>query len=233
MYEMKSRVGLDAADVQGYMGYDAIVREMVNCATYQVQDTVYDVYEMRKKDRGWFVVSWQVNINALPVMGQKLIVRTFPYEFKGFIGKRHFAILSEDEKPFVFANSMWTWMDLENARPVRIPDFIVNGFEMDSPPEGDWRSRKLPVPEELLEQYRFNVSPMFLDSNGHMNNSYYLTAAQRCLTDGMRPGAFYVEYRKQAMPDDEVIVFSHRDEEATTSIMKNPDGEIYAVVRFE
>ena len=233
MYEMTTRVGLSDVGPDGLMRYDAIIRAMVDCACAQTQDHVYDIAGMTKKHLGWFVVSWQVRLYDAPALCDRLMVRTYPYSFSGFIGKRHFAILTETGETAVTANSLWTWMDIEHARPVRIPDDFAKKYGMDDPPTEKWRGRKLSVPDDMEEKYDFNVSPMFLDTNGHMNNSYYVSAASRCLPDGCAPKEFYVEYRKQAMPDDRVIVKSAQTSDEITCTLNDGEGSTYAVVKFE
>ena len=233
MYEVESRVGLDAVGSDGRMQYDAMLREMVNCASFQTQDNVYDINEMSKKHRGWFVVSWQVRIHKTPAFCERLKVQTYPYGFSGFIGKRHFIVLSESGKKLITANSLWTWMDLSAARPVRIPDEFVEKFGMDEPPQEEWPGRKIVVPDELDSAFSFTVSPMFLDTNGHMNNSYYVMAAARCLPADSAVKSFFVEYRKQAMPDAYVSVKYAKLGDGAICTLCDTDDEIYSVVKFE
>ena len=177
------------------------------------------------------MVSWQVRIHKEPNLCDRLTVRTFPYEFSGFIGKRHFGIYSEDGETLVSANSLWTWMDIEKARPVRIPEEYKELFGIDEPPTEEWPGRKLAVPEDMKTNYGFKVEPMFLDTNGHMNNSYYVAAAEKCLGEDAVPKAFYVEYRKQAKSGDEVTVQSSSDNGTVT--LCDSEGDIYSVVKFE
>ena len=233
MYEIMTRVGLDAVGPDGRMQYDAMLREMVNCASFQTQDNVYDINEMAKKHRGWFVVSWQVRIFRTPQFCERLRICTYPYGFIGFIGKRHFEIFSETGEKLVIANSLWTWMDLLSSKPRRIPDEFTERFGQDDPPKEEWPGRKISIPETLLDRYAFNVSPMFLDTNGHMNNSYYVMAAARCIPEGCSVGAFFVEYRKQAMPDARVLVRSAEEPDGLICTLNDEDGEIFSVVRFE
>ena len=138
MYEVKGRVGLDAVGPDGHITCDAILRELVNCSVYQTQDRVYDINEMVKKRRGWFVISWQVRIHDRIELADRITVQTYPYGFSGFVGKRHYKILSESGEVLVTANSLWTWMDIENTRPVRIPEDFKDLFGQDDPPEEEW-----------------------------------------------------------------------------------------------
>ena len=233
MYEVKSRVGLDAVGPDGHITCDAILRELVNCSVYQTQDRVYDINEMVKKRRGWFVISWQVRIHDRINLADRITVQTYPYGFSGFVGKRYYKILSESGEVLVTANSLWTWMDIENTRPVRIPEDFKDLFGQDDPPAEEWPGRKLFVPEDMKEQYRFTVSPVFLDTNGHMNNSYYVAAAEKCLPAGNEVKSFFVEYRKQALPDAEVVASSGTDGDDVTVTLCDTDGDIYSVVKFE
>ena len=233
MYEINSRVGLDAVGPGGHITCDVILREMVNCGSFQTQDDVYDINEMVKKHRGWFVISWQVRIHKSIQLADRLLIQTYPYGFSGFIGKRYFKIFSESNELLVTANSLWTWMDIEHVRPVRIPDEFLERFGQDEPPEEEWPGRKIAVPEDMHERFRFSVSPMFLDTNGHMNNSYYVGAAAKCLADDTMPRAFFVEYRKQALPDEEVVVSASDGEDELTVTLCDTNGDIYSVVRFE
>ena len=233
MYEIKSRVGLDGVGPDDHITCDAILREMVNCGTFQTQDDVYDINEMVKKHRGWFVISWQVRIHKSIKLADRLLIQTFPYSFSGFIGKRYFKVFSESGELLVTANSLWTWMDIAAVRPVRIPGEFLERFGQDDPPEEEWPGRKITVPENMQERFRFSVSPMFLDTNGHMNNSYYVGAATKCLADGMVPKAFFVEYRKQALPDAEVVVSASEEKDELTVTLCDTGGDIYSVVKFE
>ena len=233
MYECETRVGLDDVGPDGKMQYDTILRDMVNCACYQTQDHVYDINDMAKRHRGWFVVSWQVRVHRAPTLCEKLKVVTYPYKFSGFVGKRHFVILSESGEKLVTANSMWTWMDLLKVRPVRVPDEFLEKYGQDDPPKEEWPGRKISVPDDMEERFSFVVTPMFLDTNGHMNNSYYVMAASGCIPEGREAKAFFVEYRKQALPDAKVTVKSCVLEDEVFCTLCDENGEIYSVVKFE
>ena len=190
MYESEKRVGLDESDKNGRMNLSAIIKSMVDCGCFQTEDHVYDIVDMMKKGRGWFLISWQVRINRRPRLCERIKIQTFPYAFSGFIGKRYFKVLSDEGELLLTANSLWTWMDLKSSKPLRITDEMKEKYDQDDPPEEEWPGRKVTVFDDMKPDYEFTVTPLLLDTNGHMNNACYIDATERCLPEDAEVSAF-------------------------------------------
>ncbi len=94
-----------------------------------------------------------------------------PYALKGPIGNRNFLLLDENKTVLAEANSIWLLMDLKEQKPHRIPEDMKEAFKEDEPLSVDWPSRKISIPKQRDTCFSFAVSPMHVDTNGHMNNA--------------------------------------------------------------
>jgi len=59
---------------------------------------------LKEHAQAWFLASWQIVVERLPVLGEKITVKTWPYNFKGFYGYRNFTI--EDAEGKICAKTM-------------------------------------------------------------------------------------------------------------------------------
>ena len=90
-------------------------------------------------------------VERLPVLGEKITVKTWPYNFKGFYGYRNFTIEDVEGKICAYADSQWIFMDLKRERPARISDKMLEEYQMEEPFKMDYADRKIKLPEKMQE----------------------------------------------------------------------------------
>ena len=232
MYEMKIRVPYYDIGLDAYMTETGIINEFQNCCTFQCEDIGFGLRWLKERNFGWFVVSWQLHIHRLPFYGEEIVVQTMPYMLKGPFGNRNFVMRDASGEVLVEANSIWIFMNLEKVSPVRVPKEMVEAFGHDDALDIAWPSRKIQMPEGGQEVFRFEVSPMHVDTNSHMNNTYYVEGARGALPKDFSVKEMYVEYRNQAKLGDTVIVKRKTTDKGIYVVLENEEEEAYATVAF-
>ena len=229
MYEMKERVRFSEVDENARLSLAALINDFQDCCTFQSEDRGFPLSYMQENKRGWFLMTWQIRIGSLPRMGDLITVKTAPVVYKGLIATRGF--LLEDDKGAVLVSAMsnWVLMDLQHQKPLRIPEEMKQAYLPYMELPGEWMGRKLPTPEGLTEVFRFTVDPTFLDTNHHMNNERYVTAALQAFPEKKPLKEIRVEYRNQAREKDEVIVL-RKDGHV---MLKRSDDTILTILEFE
>ena len=141
MYSMKSRVRYSEADSRQKMTFQALTNYLQDCCIFQSEDLGIGVDYLQEHAQAWFLASWQIVVERLPVLGEKITVKTWPYNFKGFYGYRNFTIEDAEGKICAYADSQWIFMDLKRERPARISDKMLEEYQMEEPFKMDYADR--------------------------------------------------------------------------------------------
>lgn len=232
MYEMKTRVPYQDVGAEGILTDTGLVKQFQNCCTFHCEDLGYGLPWLAEKHLGWFVISWQIHVHKRPRFGDEVYVQTLPYNLKGPMGNRNFLVLDSDRNVLAEANSIWLLMDLKAQSPYRIPKDMIEAFHQDEPLPISWPPRKIKIPNDREICYSFTVSPMHVDTNGHMNNAYYMDAAASALPADFAADEVYVEYKAQAHLNDEVIVSKIGISDGVQVVLENEEQEPYATILF-
>ena len=231
-YEWKSRVRYSETGADGRLSLTGLVNYFQDCSTFQSEEIGLGWKYLNEKQRAWVLSSWQIEITSLPVMGEKIIVKTWAHSFKGFYGGRNFLLLDEKEKVMAYANTNWVFMDLETGHPAKIDQEEIKGYQLEKPYEMTYAPRKLPFPEEGIRQEKFQVRKHHLDTNRHVNNGQYIAMAQEYLPEQFCLRAMRAEYKKAALLHDWMIPVVKQDQDGITVALCSEQEKPYAVVKF-
>ena len=117
MYCFDSRVRYSETDERGRLSLTGILNYLQDCSTFQSEDLGMGIEYLKAHDRAWWLSSWQIVIDRYPELGERIVVSTWPYDFKGIYGYRNFAIQDTQGHFLVRANSVWFFFDTEKQRP--------------------------------------------------------------------------------------------------------------------
>lgn len=81
MYSMKSRVRYSETDSGQKMTFQALTNYLQDCCIFQSEDLGIGVDYLKEHAQAWFLASWQIVVERLPVLGEKITVKTWPYNF--------------------------------------------------------------------------------------------------------------------------------------------------------
>ncbi len=203
-----------------------------DCSTAQTEALGVGVEYMKNIRRAWVILSWQICINRRPLLGEAVVTETWPTGFKGFLGTRNYVLKSKSGEVLAYANSIWTYLDIDSGHPTRIPpeEADVYGVEPEFPMEK--ASRKIKVVEGVREEKPFSIYRYHLDTNNHVNNGKYVTMAMEYIPETLDVREIRVEYRKAAVYGDTVVPKIAEEENRTVVRLCDPDGTAYAVVEI-
>ena len=235
MYSFESRVRYSETDAQGRLTAEKLIDYFQDCSTFQSEDGGVGIAHLRGQGLAWIIVYWRVEIARMPLLGEDIRIGTIPYQLKGGIGLRNFFLDTADGERLAAANSVWTLVDADAMRPVRIPREIMDAYPLGERLPMEYDRRKIFVPA-VGGQTRapVTVREYHLDSNNHVNNGQYVRIAERFLPSGPAPSVLRIEYRRQAVLRDRIdpVVYetTAQDRRTVCVCLNAEDGGPYAVL---
>lgn len=232
MYSLEKKVSYSETDADLKLSVLGLVRYFQDIAIFDSENRGANMEYLAKVHRAWVLGAWQIVIDRMPRFGEEIRVITFPYDFKGFIGYRNFAIETKAGEVLVRVNSMWSHMDTEAMRPVKPTDELMECYQTSPKLEMDYAPRKIATVGEGKEMEHIKVRKAQIDSNHHVNNTEYIAMAYEYLPDHAVITQVRSEYKKPALLHDEIVPIVYEDNGKVVVQLDSLQHEIYAVVEF-
>ncbi len=231
MYHFDSRVRYSETDERGRLSLTGVLNYLQDCSTFQSEDLGIGIRYLTAHDRAWWVTSWQIAIDRYPVLGERIVISTWPYEFKGIYGYRNFAIQDLDGTYLVKANSIWFFYDTKGQRPVRAQKEDIEGYGEPAPRlDMEYGSRQIAVPDAYEEREGIRITRHHLDTNHHVNNARYVEIAKELLPEHFVAREVRVEYKKAAVLGDYMIPRVTKSHDGYVTALCDAQGGVYAVI---
>ena len=231
-YTMDIKVRYSECGEDGRVNLHQILNYFQDCATFQSEQIGYGLRHNRDHHLAWFVLAYDINFYRRPQMFEDLTVVTCPYKMKGHYGYRYFYIRNREGEDLVCADSMWILMDTDKLLPVRIPDDMSLAFVPDPGDDKVRIRRKIRTGDDWVQVNDFDVNPIHLDTNRHVNNNFYALWTENLLNDG-EFGRVRIDYRKAAVLGDHIIVSRQDGEGLSIFRYENGEGDLLAYLSIE
>lgn len=232
MYKMNVQVRYSEVDRFGKTQLHQILEYFQDCGVFQTVDLGFGKTGSDNEDQAWYLIAWDVQITRYPVMCEKLTIITEPYKMRGFYGYRRYRILDEKQNIIVEADSIWIFMDTEKMIPVKIPEYLIKGYIEDGVDKTVRVKRKLSSEGDWKEVDKIIVPKVFLDSNEHVNNAYYVLWAEEILPEGYSVKEIKVDYRQAALLNDEIHIYMTKEENICRVKYVNQEEQLNAVIEM-
>lgn len=239
MYTYDMRVGFSQSDIKHNMTIPAIIDAYQDCSCFHSEDLGVGIYNLEPQNLVWIINYWEVEFIRMPKYTERITVGTFPYEFKGFLGKRNFFLKDESGQYISKANSLWCLMDWKNMRPAKVPAEIKSVYKIEEPLEMKYSHRKIDLPSKETSKTKTESKPSIfieehhLDSNSHVNNGQYIKMAFSYLPKEIEYKRLRVEYKNQAHLKDEIIPVIYSENNKYIVALNNAEGTPYAVIELK
>lgn len=231
MYSFNDRISYSEVDSDLKLTYFGLVNYMQDCSCFHSDDEGVGVYYLAPNGLGWFVTTYEIHILRMPSYSEPVKVCTWPYQVRGMMARRMYAIYSADDELLMYADSLWVLMDLEKQRPARLTDKIQKAYPLDdNMPDFEFCRKKLNYDGNGKRVGQFTVTPYHIDTNNHMNNSYYIDVTRRFLPEE-RFDTILVNYKKAAILFDELDVYLVELETGYQVVLVK-DDDIYTIVEY-
>ncbi len=232
MYKWDGRVRFSEVGEDKRLTLDSIVNYFQDCSTFQSEDLGNGMEVLERMHRVWVLSSWQIVVNEYPKLGERIVTGTWPYNFQRFLGSRNFIMYGEDGRVIAYANSLWTYLNTENGRPIRIDDEVAELYQTEPKYDMDYADRKIALPDGMTEQEPFLVDVHHLDTNHHVNNGQYVKMAGRYLPKDFEVAQMRAEYKKSALLGDRICPMVHYGEKQVVVSLNDETGRAFTVVEF-
>lgn len=232
MYYFTSRVRFSEVSEDGCLSVQSLIDYYQDCSTFQSEDLGLGVDYLRKMNLIWVLSSWQIEMNHMPRLGDRILVGTLPYEFKGFLGMRNFWLENEKGQRLSCANSLWSLLDTETGHPVRIPEEMISGYDPGDKISMEYLPRKIQIGRESEEGETVVIHKHHLDTNHHVNNGQYVRIALESLGKAYDIKRLRVEYRKQVYLGDVLVPCISWEGKKGVVVLKDTDGNACCVVEL-
>ena len=131
MYTFQSQVRYSELDSDRKLSIASIVDYFQDCSTFHSESLGVGIDYLDRVGMLWVMSYWQIVIDRYPGLCEKITIGTFPYEFRGFLGSRNFFIADETGKKIVRAKSLWTLMNVREARPVKPTREMLEAYQLE------------------------------------------------------------------------------------------------------
>lgn len=238
VYTFSSRIRFSEADADGVLRLSSLIDYFQDCSTFQSEDVGYGVKKVLATGHAWVVNAWQIEIRRLPHMGDNVTIGTNPYEFRGFMGLRNFFMASESGEKLALANSVWSYLNLENGQLERAPEEMKEAYGIGEKLEMEYLSRKIPFPTdgEIIDAPQVCVQTSHLDANRHVNNGQFIKIAMEAAFGDTDPAAERIraEYKMQAHLGDVFYPRICRGSDGVVTIALNDaENKVYCSVEVK
>ena len=156
----------------------------------------------------WILLDWKVKMFKYPKWNEKISITTWPRSFQGLYAFRDYEIKSSTNEILGVATSKWLIFDIEKKRPKKATKEIIGNFQFGEKSVFDDELKKIKEPEQIDCTHKYIVKRMHIDTNGHVNNTWYLDFALEALPEIVYDKEIIdiqISYKKECRLNDELI----------------------------
>ncbi len=232
MYTFDGRVRYSEVDGDGRLTMAALINYFQDCSTFQSEDLGVGIRYLQERNLAWVLCSWQIRVERYPELGEKITVGTAPYDMKGFLGYRNFALLGQEGEFLARANTLWSLLDMQKGRPVPVPEDMLKKYVLEPRLDMEYASRKITAPGERSLREPITVKKHHLDTNHHVNNQQFIGMAMDYLPEDFVVGQVRAEYRRQAFLGDVLVPGVLYNGENYIVVLADTSGAAYMTAEF-
>ncbi len=237
MYSFQNKVRYSEVNKELKLNIPSIVNYMQDCSFFQSESLGVGVDFLNEIHRAWVLNSWQIDIlEDIPVC-QDIKIGTWAYDAKGVYGYRNFVIKTMEDRPLVNANSLWVLLNTETGKPEKVTKREVEAYGQEERIDMEYLDRKIKTEGEGQIQKIIPVRKYHIDTNGHVNNRWYVQFAMEYVSEeekinGYKINRIRVEYKKSAKYGDVIVPVVYGGETERTVSMNDEAGQPYAKVQL-
>lgn len=235
MYEFSAKIRYSETDSEGKLAMESLLDYFQDSSTFQSEELGRGVKYLKQNKLAWVLSAWQIVVERFPMLCEEVVIGTFPYQFKGFLGSRNFYMKDKEGTRIACANSLWTLVNTETMKPVMPSEEMLTAYELEPKLEMNYLPRKIVIPggedgAEALEAEEIVVRRQHLDTNHHVNNGQYIRMAMGFLPEDIQILQLRAEYKKQAFLGDVIHPLVLKKEDTYVVSLQDEQGVAYVNV---
>lgn len=223
-FEFEEIIRYSQTDASLTLTLPALLDLFQDAPTLQAERLGVGINRLAEEHLAWYLLSWNIEILRMPKHGERVVVGTAPYYFRGALGKRNCYLRSESGEELARADSLWVMMDTEQQKMVNAPEWITSAYALSEPLPMKAFPRKILIPDGMVPCEPVTVRAEHIDFHRHVNNGQYIHMIQHLLPD--RIGRLCVEYRRQTALGEVLVPYVLRDEHGVTISLQNGEPNV-------
>lgn len=232
MYTFDARIRYSETDSEGKLTLASLINYFQDASTFQSEDLGVGVKYNKENHLVWVLASWQIVVERYPKHGDEVIVGTYPYDFKSFLGFRNFVMTTKDGEYLAKANSLWSLLSTDTNKPALPTAIMLERYQLEEKLSMDYASRKIGIPGGGTVEEPVIVKKHHLDTNHHVNNGQFVNIAMEYLPEGFVISQMRAEYRMQAFLNDELYPYIVKTEEGYVIVLQDRNDKPYVALEF-
>lgn len=233
MYQFDSRIRYSETGKDGRITLESILNYFQDCTIFHSEDVGYGMDYLRKQNKGWVLLSWQIVIEQYAKFGSHITVGSKAYDCKGAFGYRNFMMKDDKGQYLAYANSVWLYLDTEKQLPAKVDKKQIEAFQLEEKLPMEYADMKIALPEcEPVICRSFPVKYHHLDTNGHVNNGQYLAMAYQAIQGKFQVKQMRAQYKKAALLGDVITPYLYKEADRYVISINNEEKEPFAVLEF-
>lgn len=229
MYSFDSRVRYSEVDENRELTVTAMINYLQDCSTFQSEDIHMGIDYLANRHQAWWLSTWQIIVERYPLLGEEIVISTWPHNFKGMYGYRNFTIQDRAGDYLVKADSVWFLFDTRAGRPIKVGEENVRGYGALQPRLAmEPAPRRIELPKEYEAAEAVTIMRHHIDTNHHVNNAKYVEIAREALPEDIKIRELRIEYKKAAVLGDIMIPRVSRREDGYTVSLCSQENSPYA-----
>lgn len=234
MYCFDSRIRYSELDETGHLKIESLLDYFQDCSTFHSEDLGLGVDYLKERHMVWVMSSWQIVVERYPKLGETVTIGTSPHKFKGFIGYRNFLMTDAKGERLACANTIWSLIDTETGKPMRITEEMYRKYILEPPLEMDYAARRIQLPEDAKKGEPMQIRAHHLDTNHHVNNGQFVKIALDSLLKDCQIRQLRAEYKKQVYLNDVLVPYTSCTQDGKyVVILKDVEENICCVVEVQ
>ena len=155
-----------------------------------------------KSNLAWVGTNYHIKINRLPVVHEKIKIKTWPSGENKFMALRDFIVFDEEGIEIIRATSQWLLIDAVKKRPVSLSQYLPEYMYIDERVLGT-EFLKIADIENTSFSKTFIARFDDIDLNRHVNNAVYPLWASETLPadflENHEPREIEISYKKECL----------------------------------
>ena len=232
MFSFESRVRYSETDHTGHLSALSLLDYFQDAAIFHSEDRGIGLDFLSNSNLAWVLSSWQIDTFDMPYLGTNIVIETYPYEFKAFLGYRNFVLRSKSGHKYAVANSIWSLINTQTGKPAMITENLIHSFGYGKKLDMEYKAGRLREPREEspIIMTPIKIENHNIDTNGHVNNAQYVALASDFIDGTIK--CIRAEYKSQALLGDVLIPHLYNNTDKTILVFKSEEGKVYCIVEF-
>ena len=226
---MMSRIKFSEVGEDERLNIHQLINYFQDCSTFHLTDLNIDLQKMKI---GFYMLSWQIELNKLPKLGESVKIVTFMHEGKGAFGYRNYLLYNEQNEVLAYANMSGCFIHTENGSLMKLTKAQHNAYPLGEKLEMDYLPRKIITPEFKEVYPEILVSKCHIDIYHHVNNAQYVAIALNYLPQDLKYTQLRVEYKQAAKLNDQLIPMTVEENGIYYISLCNEQHQPYVVLAF-